>query len=479
MDVNSVRWLNYSQDESAARKAFSRLKASALGGPGKLELRYDGETGDWLVVLYNIICGTSESLENAYGIPACPNADSWFPYEGATKVDNYAGASTVEDAFKVPMTIDGLRKAAKEMAGQYYSCRPDVMCPDEAMRRLRSGEAKKTERATGTMRQRAHTSADDTDSCSQIRFKCKHCGKTLVVKESLAGQRGKCPECQQVLTIPKPTASEGAIQRDSVEEIDIDALAASVLDTPDESSNRNRVEWGRKQPQASIIKILCPSCSTAYSVSDAAVGKKANCKACGATFSVKRPVAETQNITSDVQIKEDWPKKGKSFGEMPKPDKRVVVLTDEEMTLVEKYGYEGLEEAASAFVKAERFQEAFQCTLILTKTHPEQARFWRNCGIFLYSVDESVWRLGIPGLTPYLSAQKAIEYLAKATELDRSDHLAWYYEGFCLGQIGYFQEDKAMMKRGLKCFDQALRTRPGDPSTKQAKAKFEMALATM
>jgi len=316
MDVNSVRWLNYSQDESAARKAFSRLKASALGGPGKLELRYDGETGDWLVVLYNIICGTSESLENAYGIPACPNADSWFPYEGATKVDNYAGASTVEDAFKVPMTIEGLRKAAKEMAGQYYSCRPDVMCPDEAMRRLRSGEAKKTERATGTMRQRAHTSADDTDSCSQIRFKCKHCGKTLVVKESLAGQRGKCPHCKQVLSLPKQAGSEETIRRDAVDDVNIDALAAGILEAPEESPKASRAQSANEQPRARI-NILCPSCSTSHSVSEAAVGKKTNCRACGAVFTLKRPVADAPSITGHVRIRDDRSKMGKSFDGAP------------------------------------------------------------------------------------------------------------------------------------------------------------------
>ena len=196
------------------------------------------------------------------------------------------------------------------------------------------------------------------------------------------------------------------------------------------------------------------SCGETIWAPEALAGKRAKCSKCGQIVLV--------------------PTRKKVL----KPDKRVVVLTDEEIALVQKYGYEGLEEAASSFSKAERFQEAFQCTLILTKTHPDQAKFWRNCGMFLYLVDESVWRQGVPGLTPYRSAQKAIEYLAKATELDRNDHLAWYYEGFCLGQIGYFQEDKAMMKRGLKCFDQALRIRPGDPSTIQAKAKFEIAVAT-
>ncbi len=274
MDVNSVRWLNYHQDEPAARKAFSTLKASTLGGPGKLELRYARETGDWLVVLYNVICGTSESLENAYGIPTCRNADSWFPYEGAAKLNNYAATSTVKDAFRVPTTIDGLKKAAREMAGQYYCARPAVMCSDEALMRLRSVEAKKTERVTGPARQQAHRPANEADSRSQIRFKCKHCGKTLVVKEQLAGRRGKCPKCKKVLNIPKPAASEGAMKQDSLEDLDIDALAASILDTPEESPDRNRAKHAKQQPPPST-PVSCPSHFTSNSMSEPNMGWEA------------------------------------------------------------------------------------------------------------------------------------------------------------------------------------------------------------
>ena len=77
---------------------------------------------------------------------------------------------------------------------------------------------------------------------------------------------------------------------------------------------------------------------------------------------------------------------------------------------------------------------------------------------------------------PCDSAQRAIEYLDKALKLDKDDHLAWYYKGFCIAQIGYIQGDVAKIREGLDCFVQALRTRPGDPSTTRAKMQFEAIL---
>ena len=33
-----------------------------------------------------------------------------------------------------------------------------------------------------------------------IAVECAHCGKLLKVKDELAGKKGKCPQCQKVLT---------------------------------------------------------------------------------------------------------------------------------------------------------------------------------------------------------------------------------------------------------------------------------------
>lgn len=41
-----------------------------------------------------------------------------------------------------------------------------------------------------------------------IPFECTGCGKKLKVKDDAAGKRIKCPDCQAVLTVPKPEVDE-------------------------------------------------------------------------------------------------------------------------------------------------------------------------------------------------------------------------------------------------------------------------------
>ena len=43
-----------------------------------------------------------------------------------------------------------------------------------------------------------------------IEFKCPHCQTPLVAKDDQAGTRGKCPNCQKVITVPsaKPEDKE-------------------------------------------------------------------------------------------------------------------------------------------------------------------------------------------------------------------------------------------------------------------------------
>jgi hypothetical protein len=38
--------------------------------------------------------------------------------------------------------------------------------------------------------------------CAVIEFKCSGCQKTLKVKDAAAGKRGKCPNCQTVVSVP-------------------------------------------------------------------------------------------------------------------------------------------------------------------------------------------------------------------------------------------------------------------------------------
>lgn len=41
-----------------------------------------------------------------------------------------------------------------------------------------------------------------------IVFKCPACGNSMEVDESLAGERGKCPVCQRLVTVPRHSAKE-------------------------------------------------------------------------------------------------------------------------------------------------------------------------------------------------------------------------------------------------------------------------------
>jgi len=43
-----------------------------------------------------------------------------------------------------------------------------------------------------------------------IKFTCPHCKRGIAVKDELAGKRGACPGCKQIVTVPQPTASPAA-----------------------------------------------------------------------------------------------------------------------------------------------------------------------------------------------------------------------------------------------------------------------------
>ena len=42
-----------------------------------------------------------------------------------------------------------------------------------------------------------------------IKFKCPSCSAVLQVNDSLAGKKGRCPKCQQIITVPTESAPEG------------------------------------------------------------------------------------------------------------------------------------------------------------------------------------------------------------------------------------------------------------------------------
>lgn len=161
----------------------------------------------------------------------------------------------------------------------------------------------------------------------------------------------------------------------------------------------------------------------------------------------------------------------------PRTPKRVVILSDEEMALLDTVDLDPaqLAEMAERHAEGGLFKQAFQCCHLLAKSFPENPMTWRLCGVNLYNMDEAVWRRDNCGLFegPYENAQRAVGYLDRALELDPGDHFAWYFKAHCLCHVGCITRHKALVQHGIECFFEALRTKPGDTATIRDRAKFQ------
>ncbi len=87
-----------------------------------------------------------------------------------------------------------------------------------------------------------------------IEFTCPHCGKTLHVKPEAAGQKGKCPGCEQIVHVPGQAEKAPA-------------------DPP--SSDKK---------EGSSIRISCRNCSTRLKLPESAAGKNVKCPKCNERF---------------------------------------------------------------------------------------------------------------------------------------------------------------------------------------------------
>lgn len=81
-----------------------------------------------------------------------------------------------------------------------------------------------------------------------IRFECEHCGKRMQVDDQLAGKRGKCPQCNERLTVPE--YDEGNF---------LDEDLSSYDEPPGQAQSLNKVcpMCGEMIPRNSSS---CPSC---------------------------------------------------------------------------------------------------------------------------------------------------------------------------------------------------------------------------
>lgn len=112
----------------------------------------------------------------------------------------------------------------------------------------------------------------------QIRFRCRHCKKSLAVKQELAGKKAKCPVCKQPIVIPAPVTEPA-----DVEDLAMQALA----DEP-----------AQQEAAPKSIDFECEYCGEVVSMALDMAGKREPCPSCKRI--VRVPVPEGKQ--------EDWRK---------------------------------------------------------------------------------------------------------------------------------------------------------------------------
>ena len=69
-----------------------------------------------------------------------------------------------------------------------------------------------------------------------IKFYCKHCGQKISVPESRAGKKGKCPECKNIVAIPKEEDLQPAASQSNSSSLEISPkssdLDPAIFDIP-------------------------------------------------------------------------------------------------------------------------------------------------------------------------------------------------------------------------------------------------------
>lgn len=111
-----------------------------------------------------------------------------------------------------------------------------------------------------------------------IRITCPHCNRGMLVDERLAGKKGRCKACQQVLTVPPlPASNSSAAESASAAPqaaapADVEAEAAALFaDEPKPA----------EQPvETKTIDLNCPFCDEAIHLPADLAGKRAQCPEC-------------------------------------------------------------------------------------------------------------------------------------------------------------------------------------------------------
>jgi hypothetical protein len=114
-----------------------------------------------------------------------------------------------------------------------------------------------------------------------IKITCPHCKRGMLVDERMAGKKGKCKACQQILTVP-PLPTSGSAAREAVKPdtpaparpvkpVDVEAEAAALFS--DEPKPARNVE-------VKTIDFECHFCDEPIKLPADLAGKRAPCPAC-------------------------------------------------------------------------------------------------------------------------------------------------------------------------------------------------------
>lgn len=118
-----------------------------------------------------------------------------------------------------------------------------------------------------------------------ISFTCPSCKKAYKVKDEWAGKKATCSNCQQKITIPRPTPAAAAAPAD------VEAMAAAAL--ADEAPPPEPVQQEAAAPAATTaISFNCPQCDDAVQLPLDMAGKKAPCPSCRRIIRVPMPTKQ-------------------------------------------------------------------------------------------------------------------------------------------------------------------------------------------
>jgi DNA-directed RNA polymerase subunit RPC12/RpoP len=122
-----------------------------------------------------------------------------------------------------------------------------------------------------------------------IRFTCSHCSRSLTVKDELAGKRGRCPYCKQVIVVPasRATAPVRDPRKPDAESL---ALAALGLSSSETVTGAETVSSSKPAPP---IQVTCSWCDHQFEVEGTLAGKQTPCPECRRI--VRVPAAQTQS----------------------------------------------------------------------------------------------------------------------------------------------------------------------------------------